>query len=60
VLSSTLYRRYCKNAAPSFDQKHKQVTSKLWDRLDLDAADVERSADGKRQLTAPRWRRDGR
>lgn len=47
------FTNYCEG----LDQKHKQVTCKLWDRLDLDAPDVERSADGKRRLTAPRWRR---
>jgi 2,4-dienoyl-CoA reductase-like NADH-dependent reductase (Old Yellow Enzyme family) len=47
------FTNYCEG----LDQKHKQVTCKLWDRLDLDGDDVERSADGKRRLTAPRWRR---
>jgi hypothetical protein len=31
------------------------VTCKLWDRTDLDAPDVARSADGRRRLTAPPW-----
>jgi hypothetical protein len=37
------------------DQKHKQVTCKLWDRVDLDAQDVTRTSDGKRRLTAPAY-----
>ena len=43
------FTNYCEG----LDQKHKQVTCKLWDRVDLDAPGVERTADGKRRLTAP-------
>jgi len=43
------FTNYCEG----LDQKHKQVTCKLWDRVDLDAPGVERSSDGKRRLTAP-------
>jgi 2,4-dienoyl-CoA reductase-like NADH-dependent reductase (Old Yellow Enzyme family) len=43
------YTNYCEG----LDQKHKQVTCKLWDRVDLHAAGVERSADGRRRLVAP-------
>jgi 2,4-dienoyl-CoA reductase-like NADH-dependent reductase (Old Yellow Enzyme family) len=45
------YTNYCEG----LDQKHKQVTCKLWDRLDLDEPDVMLSDDGKRRLNAPRW-----
>lgn len=45
------YTNYCE----ALDQKHKQVTCKLWDRVGLDARDVMLSDDGKRRLTAPDW-----
>ena len=45
------FTNYCEG----LDQKHKQVTCKLWDRVDLDAPGVERTADGKRRLTAPAY-----
>lgn len=47
------YTNYCEG----LDQKHKMVTCKLWDRLDLDAGDVRRTPDGKRRTTPPHWRR---
>jgi 2,4-dienoyl-CoA reductase-like NADH-dependent reductase (Old Yellow Enzyme family) len=44
------YTNYCEG----LDQKHKQVTCQLWDKLPLE--DGERLAsDGKRRLTAPVW-----
>ena len=43
------YSNYCEG----LDQKHKQVTCKLWDRVDLTAPGVKRTCDGKRRLTAP-------
>lgn len=43
------YTNYCE----ALDQKHKQVTCKLWDRLDLDAPGILKTADGKRRLSAP-------
>jgi 2,4-dienoyl-CoA reductase-like NADH-dependent reductase (Old Yellow Enzyme family) len=46
------YTNYCEG----LDTKHKQVTCKLWDRLDLDEPGVRLSRDGKRRLTAPAWR----
>ena len=46
-----LYTNYCEG----LDQKHKQVTCQLWDRLALDEADLQLSKDGKRRLTAPPW-----
>ena len=45
------FTNYCEG----LDQKHKQVTCKLWDRLDLDEEDVSLSSDGKRRLVAPAW-----
>jgi 2,4-dienoyl-CoA reductase-like NADH-dependent reductase (Old Yellow Enzyme family) len=45
------FTNYCEG----LDQHHKQVTCKLWDRLDLDAPDVRLAADGKRRLGAPSW-----
>jgi len=46
------FTNYCEG----LDQRHKQVTCKLWDRQ-LDPADglVSLAADGKRRLSAPRW-----
>jgi dimethylglycine catabolism A len=45
------YTNYCE----ALDQQHKQVTCKLWDRVDLDQPGVVRDASGKRRLTAPPW-----
>ena len=45
------FTNYCEG----LDQHHKQVTCKLWDRVDLDAPDVHLAADGKRRLAAPAW-----
>ena len=45
------FTNYCEG----LDQMHKQVTCKLWDRTELDEADVPRSHDGRRRLVAPRW-----
>jgi 2,4-dienoyl-CoA reductase-like NADH-dependent reductase (Old Yellow Enzyme family) len=43
------FTNYCE----ALDQRHRQVTCKLWDRSNLDEAGVRRSADGHRRLTAP-------
>lgn len=45
------FTNYCEG----LDQKHKQVTCKLWDRLGLDEDGVPLSSDGKRRLIAPAW-----
>ena len=45
------YSNYCEG----LDQKHKVVTCKLWDRIEMDEPDVQKSADGKRRLIAPNW-----
>jgi 2,4-dienoyl-CoA reductase-like NADH-dependent reductase (Old Yellow Enzyme family) len=46
-----VYTNYCEG----LDQKHKQVTCQLWDRLDLEVGDPDMAIDGKRRLTAPGW-----
>ena len=45
------YTNYCE----ALDQKHKQVTCQLWDRVDLDEPDVRLDVSGRRRLTAPAW-----
>ncbi len=45
------FTNYCEG----LDQRHKQVTCKLWDRLALDEPGVPLASDGKRRLTAPPW-----
>ncbi len=47
-----LYTNYCE----ALDQRHRQVTCELWDRLALDEPGVRLSTDGKRRLTPPAWR----
>jgi 2,4-dienoyl-CoA reductase-like NADH-dependent reductase (Old Yellow Enzyme family) len=46
-----VYSNYCEG----LDQKHKQVTCKLWDREDLDEPSLQKSNDGRRRLLAPAW-----
>jgi len=46
-----IYSNYCEG----LDQKHKQVTCNLWDRLQLDEPGISKSKDGRRRLTAPTW-----
>jgi 2,4-dienoyl-CoA reductase-like NADH-dependent reductase (Old Yellow Enzyme family) len=43
------YKNYCEG----LDQKHKDVTCQLWDRVALDEPGLVRSRDGKRRLVAP-------
>ncbi len=45
------YTNYCEG----LDQKHKQVTCKLWDRKQLDEEGVTLDHSGRRRLTAPAW-----
>ncbi|HEX8887900.1 MAG TPA: NADH:flavin oxidoreductase [Pyrinomonadaceae bacterium] len=45
------YTNYCE----ALDQAHKQVTCKLWDRLQLDEPDVPLTDDGRRRLLPPKW-----
>jgi 2,4-dienoyl-CoA reductase-like NADH-dependent reductase (Old Yellow Enzyme family) len=46
------FTNYCEG----LDQRHKQVTCKLWDRVDLDEPGARLASDGTRRLTAPAWR----
>ena len=46
-----IYRNYCE----ALDQKHRQVTCQLWDRVQLDDAQAPLTEDGKRRLIAPDW-----
>ena len=46
-----VYSNYCEG----LDQKHKQVTCQLWDRLALDEPGVSLASDGRRRLLAPDW-----
>jgi len=48
------YTNYCEG----LDQKHKTVTCKLWDRLNLDEPSALLSTDRRRRLVAPRWHED--
>jgi dimethylglycine catabolism A len=45
------FTNYCEG----LDQQHKQVTCKLWDRVELDAPGVRLARDGKRRLAPPSW-----
>ncbi|HXH83194.1 MAG TPA: NADH:flavin oxidoreductase, partial [Candidatus Tectomicrobia bacterium] len=45
------FTNYCEG----LDQRHKQVTCKLWDRVALDEPGVRLAHDGARRLEAPRW-----
>jgi 2,4-dienoyl-CoA reductase-like NADH-dependent reductase (Old Yellow Enzyme family) len=47
------YTNYCEG----LDQKHKQVTCQLWDRIDRENT-TSLSSDGKRRLIAPAWKTD--
>lgn len=46
------YTNYCEG----LDQAHKQVTCKLWDRVQLDEPDVCFTEDGRRRLIPPMWK----
>jgi 2,4-dienoyl-CoA reductase-like NADH-dependent reductase (Old Yellow Enzyme family) len=45
------FTNYCE----ALDQRHKQVTCKLWDHLSLDEPDVRKDPTGHRRLVAPPW-----
>jgi len=53
-LGHTIRRCSFTNYCEALDQAHRQVTCKLWDRLDLDEPGVRLSSDGRRRLGAPR------
>jgi len=44
-----VFTNYCEG----LDQMHKQVTCKLWDRVNLDDPGISMSGDGRRRLVAP-------
>jgi len=44
------------NSCEGLDQKHKQVTCKMWDRTCLNEPAVTLSRDGRRRLIAPSWK----
>jgi 2,4-dienoyl-CoA reductase-like NADH-dependent reductase (Old Yellow Enzyme family) len=46
------FTNYCE----ALDQKHVEVTCKLWDRVDLDEPGVALDASGRRRLVPPRWK----
>ena len=46
-----VFTNYCEG----LDQKHKQVTCKLWDRVALDEPGVKLDVTGRRRLIAPAW-----
>jgi 2,4-dienoyl-CoA reductase-like NADH-dependent reductase (Old Yellow Enzyme family) len=48
------YTNYCEG----LDQSHKQVTCKLWDRVQLDQPGIPLSEDGRRRLLPPEWERE--
>lgn len=45
------YTNYCEG----LDQKHKQVTCQLWDRLQMHEPGIRLASGGKRRLVAPPW-----
>ncbi len=47
------FTNYCE----ALDQKHKPVTCKLWDRLELDEPGITFDPTGRRRLVAPAWKR---
>jgi dimethylglycine catabolism A len=46
-----VFTNYCEG----LDQMHKQVTCKLWDRVQMDEPGISLSEDGRRRLVPPRW-----
>ncbi|HEY7546923.1 MAG TPA: NADH:flavin oxidoreductase, partial [Blastocatellia bacterium] len=46
------FTNYCEG----LDQMHRQVTCKLWDRVDLNEPGITLTDSGKRRLIAPRWK----
>ena len=45
------FTNYCE----ALDQRHKQVTCKLWDHLALDEPGIAKDTSGRRRLIAPQW-----
>ncbi|MFN2454096.1 MAG: NADH:flavin oxidoreductase [Pyrinomonadaceae bacterium] len=48
------FTNYCEG----LDQAHKQVTCKLWDRVQLNESNIALSDDKRRRLIAPVWKRE--
>jgi 2,4-dienoyl-CoA reductase-like NADH-dependent reductase (Old Yellow Enzyme family) len=46
------YTNYCE----ALDQAHRQVTCKLWDRVQLDEPGIKLAEDGRRRLIPPDWK----
>jgi 2,4-dienoyl-CoA reductase-like NADH-dependent reductase (Old Yellow Enzyme family) len=46
-----VFTNYCEG----LDQMHKQVTCKLWDRVQTDEPGISMADDGRRRLLPPRW-----
>ena len=46
------YTNYCE----ALDQAHKQVTCKLWDRVQLDEPELSLTNDGRRRMLPPEWK----
>ncbi|MGH9956835.1 MAG: NADH:flavin oxidoreductase [Pyrinomonadaceae bacterium] len=46
------YTNYCE----ALDQAHRQVTCKLWDRVELDEPGIVLAEDGRRRLLPPKWK----
>lgn len=46
------YTNYCE----ALDQAHRQVTCKLWDRIELDEPGISMAEDGRRRLLPPPWK----
>jgi len=46
-----VFTNYCEG----LDQMHRQVTCKLWDRVNLDEPGITMSDDGRRRLVPPLW-----
>lgn len=46
-----VFTNYCEG----LDQMHKQVTCKLWDRVQMDEPFITMSDDGRRRLVPPQW-----
>ena len=53
-LGSEVRRCAFTNYCEALDQRHRQVTCKLWDRTELSEPGARRSSDGLRRLVAPR------
>jgi 2,4-dienoyl-CoA reductase-like NADH-dependent reductase (Old Yellow Enzyme family) len=53
----TIRRCELTNYCEALDQRHRQVTCRLWDRTELDERGAALTDDGRRRLVPPTWRR---